>query len=101
MTDRPAGSINPLEVGMASVLMIEPISVDNEEVTTSSITGSVIGLSDCVTEPDGATVGSVSRVDNPGTSEDNSAAPEDSGKTFEVENSVSNVLLLLHSERIA
>ena len=97
MTDRPAGSTKPLEVGMASVL-IEPSSADNGKVTTSSITGSVIGLNDCVTVLDCATVGSSSKVDNSGPSEDSSAARENSGKMIEVGSSVSNRLLLLHSE---
>lgn len=81
---------------MASVLMTEPSSVDNADVAASSTTGSVIGLSVSVRESDCATVGSISNVDSPGSSEDNSAALEDSGKTIEVGSSVPNVLLLLH-----
>ena len=100
MTDRPTDSREPREVGTASVLVIELSSVDNEEVTLLSITGSVIGLSDCVTEPDCATVVSVASVDNSEPSDDNSVAIKDSETTIEVGSSDSNVLLLLHFESI-
>lgn len=84
MTDRPAGSTRPLEVGIAFVSVVE-------EGTTSSVSGGVIEPSDSVAASDG----SMPKVEDPRLSEDNSEATEVSRRTNEVGRLVSDVLLLV------
>lgn len=83
MTDRPAGSTRPLEVGIAFASVVE-------EGTTSSVSGGVIEPSDSVAASDD----SMPKVEDPRLSEGNSEATEVSRRTTEVGRLVSDVLLL-------